>query len=97
LQYDAHTGFVDLASHLTRAPPMSISMLLAHARDAGGRDIGAAVVRGIGDSIVTGNSTGLARGVGACPCSRKCSRRHLNSQFALMPLSSAMPDTDAPG
>ena len=28
---------------------------------------------------------------------RRCSRRHLNSRLALIPLSSAMPDTDAPG
>ena len=31
------------------------------------------------------------------PFAPRCSRRHLNSRFALMPPSRAIPDTDAPG
>ena len=46
------------------------------------------------DTTCTGSSTA---GVAAMTCLRRVSRRHLNSRLALMPASSAMADTEAPG
>lgn len=58
----------------------------------------AAVVCGGGDAIARGNRIGVDFDVAvASALDRKCWRRHLNNRLALMPLSSAMPDTEAPG
>jgi hypothetical protein len=48
-------------------------------------------------SLAGATSIGNSTVGGASPAARTCSLRHLNSMLALMPLRSAIADTDAPG
>ena len=78
---------------------MSISMVPAGATRGGPPgDVGTgSAAHSTAATTVTGNSTGdavaLAAGTWAC----RCSRRQLNSRFALTPASCVMAATDAPG
>lgn len=48
-------------------------------------------------SVAGATSIGNSTAGSASPAARTCSLRHLNSMLALMPLRSAIADTDAPG